>query len=231
MILELDLGNTRCKWRLVQGETVVMRGNETLEELPAALPTASRIRVASVLSHEKEQRLSAQLRATIGVEPEFARSCAVCAGVRNAYAAPEQLGVDRWLALLAAYRAVGDRLLLVSAGTAVTLDELSADGLHVGGYILPGRELMLDSLSSGTDRVRFEQRGWRHGAGRNTGECVAAGVSAAIVGSVLAVWRDPLPVVLTGGYAEDLAAGLASRGISTTVMPELVMDGLRLALP
>lgn len=231
MILELDLGNTRCKWRLVDGGAVVERGNELLRDLPTVLPVASRVRVASVLSAAKEDWLATELEARLGVQPEFARSGQFCAGVSNAYQEPTQLGVDRWLGMLASYQALNSALLVVSVGTAVTLDELDDGGVHVGGYILPGPQLMLDALRHGTDKVRFSDGPWQLRAGQETGECVIAGALLAIIGAVLAARRVGGAVVVTGGYGARVAEELSVRGIAVTLVPELVMDGLRLALP
>ena len=59
-------------------------------------------------------------------------------GLRNGYRDPAQLGVDRWLAMCAAWQQFPGSLCVVDAGTAVTIDVVAADGAHSGGLILPG---------------------------------------------------------------------------------------------
>lgn len=65
-------------------------------------------------------------------------------GVTNAYREPERLGVDRWLALIAASELVRGDVVVIDAGSAITLDLLRADGKHLGGAILPGINTSLD---------------------------------------------------------------------------------------
>lgn len=85
----------------------------------------------------------------------FARLSAEAAGVRPEAAGvdfpipietdvdePEKVGVDRLLAALAAYRQVKGACIVVDAGTAVTIDAVSADGVFQGGAIFPGLDLM-----------------------------------------------------------------------------------------
>jgi type III pantothenate kinase len=70
---------------------------------------------------------------------------------RNSYAEPQRLGVDRFVAMLAAMRLFpGQTSTVVMVGTAMTLDALSADGQHIGGLILPGPNLMRASLHQNT---------------------------------------------------------------------------------
>ena len=78
-----------------------------------------------------------------GFTPEQTRAEVERCGVRNLYERPEQLGPDRWAALIAA-RALHSSgpALVVNAGTATTVDMLSGDGRFLGGSILPGVELM-----------------------------------------------------------------------------------------
>ena len=116
MILELDLGNTRAKWRLVKtpSEVVEQGVADIAEWLDGRLPEVwfsgvERARIASVLAQSTESDLIDKLRAELSIEARLARSTASCSGVTNAYANPDRLGVDRWLAMIAAYKASGGK--------------------------------------------------------------------------------------------------------------------------
>jgi type III pantothenate kinase len=237
MILELDLGNTRAKWRLLDDEGVRERGVGAVDEwlqgqLPSAWPLRlERVRIASVLRADIERQLAARLglRAIEGIA--FARSAARCGSVRNGYAEPGRLGVDRWLGIVAAWHEFREPLLVVSAGSALTLDRVDGDGQHLGGFIIPGPRLMRQMLLSGTDRVRFDA-GELDGEvrpGTDTGACVHNGIALALVGAIeLARRQQPSRLVLTGGYGEVLRH--MPELAHAEWRPELVFQGLHWVL-
>ena len=68
-------------------------------------------------------------------------------GLRCAYQQVGNLGIDRWLALISGYTLYPNMAaIVVDAGTATTIDVLNNDGQHLGGWILPGLDLMTSSL-------------------------------------------------------------------------------------
>lgn len=247
MILELDLGNTRAKWRTIDalGRAAESGIGPLADWLAGQAPVGLaagivRVRIASVLSAAKEALITDRLRALFGVSPEFARSKAACQGLQNAYAEPARLGVDRWLALLAAYQLNRRAVMVVDIGTALTIDIADDGGMHLGGYIVPGVRLMQAALLQGTERVRFEERRELQSIafGDYTDDCVHNGIAAALVGSVLVAAEQarlrvgqPPAIFVTGGSAGALADRLTGMGIGAQLMPDLVMDGLRWALP
>jgi type III pantothenate kinase len=85
-----------------------------------------------------------------GVQPQWAVASAYQCGVRNYYADPTQLGSDRWASLIAAWRIQRQGCIVVSAGTAMTVDALSDTGEFLGGIIVPGLQLMQNALIRGT---------------------------------------------------------------------------------
>ena len=240
MILELDIGNSRIKWRQLAADGQVMaRGDRAHRDLPGGpvpwsdlLPVRDirRLRVANVAGTEIAADLGRWARATLGIAPEYARAAAQAAGVTSGYLEPERLGVDRWLALLAAWHELGRACVVADAGTAVTVDVLDAAGRHGGGYIVPGLRLMLDALLSGTRGVRPSPGTVATlAAGQCTSDAVLRGCTAMTVALIersrgAADW----PVLLTGGDAGLLAPWLAA---PILLRPELVLDGLCLALP
>lgn len=240
MILELDIGNSRIKWRTLAGQgQPVAHGHRSRLDLPGGevswgelLPAQGvrRIRVSNVAGPEVAAHLDRWARDTLGLAPEYARATACIAGVTSGYLEPEKLGVDRWLALLAARHELGRACVVVDAGTAVTIDVLDDFGTHQGGYIVPGLTLMLNALLSGTSGVRLDAAPVASlAAGTCTSDAVLRGCTAMTVVLIERARRgSELPLVLTGGDAELLAPWLAAPSL---LCPELVLDGLGLALP
>lgn len=184
MRLLLDLGNTRLKWALqVQPTGWLARGvvdwqqdmTPVLELAWVGLPRPTTVSAASVVDSVREAQVADVTERLFACAPSWLRTPASACGVRNAYAEPQRLGVDRFLAMVAA-RADGYAPCVVAgAGTALTLDALAADGRHLGGLIAPGPQLMQQSLLDATARVRPERPGDILELADNTADAVASG--------------------------------------------------------
>lgn len=238
MIIELDVGNSQCKWRLSGAAGVISRGIG-LDALADSLhpdTAVEVVRLASVRSAERTAQIADHLRALTSAPVVQARSQARCGAVINGYEEPERLGVDRWLAVVAAWHERPVDTLVVDVGSALTVDLVAASGAHQGGYIVPGPALMAASLLQHTDRVRFtETRPAGDAApGRSTEQCVTAGALLSCIGAVESVCRSsrrngtPVEIAICGGYAERLAPLLQERlsGTPLRLCPDLVLDGL-----
>lgn len=240
MILELDAGNSRTKWRMLAddgriGQRGVLEHEHELEPWLRDLERPHRVRVANVRGQQFADTLTRLLRQRWNMAPEFAGVSARQAGVRNAYREPRALGVDRWLAVLAAYHRCAAACCVVDCGSAITVDWVDGEGQHQGGYIVPGLELMQQALSRGTqlNPVQLGAPDCR-GPGRSTEEAVGRGIPTMVAGWLSGLAERPpvsCPVLyLTGGGAERLVPYLASAD-SWVVAPELVLDGLAYAVP
>ena len=236
MILQLDAGNSAAKWRLSAAAdaavpaAVQARGVlSPAAGLPALAQAPQAVWVASVRGAAWERQLRRQCRRRWSVEPWFARSCARAGGLSNSYAEPEQLGVDRWLALLAAWTDCREALCLVDAGSALTIDFVSAAGAHRGGYILPGIASMERALLADTERLCCgAARRASLAPGRATAAAVANGLLLSQAGAVaLARQRcgDDSRLYVCGGQGAALLDALELEG---EFHAELVLDGLAL---
>lgn len=232
--LQLDVGNSSAKWRLLRGEAVVARGRYASgdrgarQALLESTQTLDCIWISSVASAEAEDELSRLLVARWGVQPWFARTPARSGELVNSYADPSRMGVDRWLAMLGAWRRQPGRLCVVDAGSALTIDLVAPDGGHEGGYIIPGPALMERALLLDTDRVRFaEDVDYRLSPGTSTAEAVRHGIAVAQAGALALVLRRSAvkasELVFCGGGGELLMALADSGG---KYVPDLVFEGL-----
>lgn len=241
-ILDLDLGNSRLKWRWSDGQSQLegALANGDLEaELFLAGRPVQRVRVAAVAGDHLLEAVLGVCRQRWHLEPEIAVVQEQCAGVRQGYRDPARLGVDRWLGILAAYNRVKGACVVVSCGTALTVDLVTAAGEHRGGYIVPGLEMMRTALFSGTHAVKLPRldMGGSLTPGRDTQEAVsrglllmAKGLVSCALDSAGALTEDSA-LILTGGDGERLLPLFLSASTKAQYLPNLVLDGLALALP
>ena len=236
MNLQIDVGNTFLKWRVIEGGVVLGRGGHATDskECLADFSFWRRVKVislASVASAEVDARLVSVLKGNRpDITPFIATTQSSFQGVSCAYSSPEQMGVDRWLALIAGYVKYGDSCCVVDCGSAITVDVVNCDGFHEGGYILPGVRLMKKSLAAGTKKVKFEDLGAMSVRyGKNTTECVENGINYMI----LSVFEQLKRRLSTEGVARLFVTGGDAALVSSLcdgveLIPDLVLDGLAL---
>ncbi len=236
-MLLVDIGNSLVKWRFQTASGISAQGSsDTQGTLSSvfdyrwrALPKPCRILVSNVAAKLVADRLTEWVTATWGVAVELAYVSAQACGVRNGYHDPKQLGIDRWLALIAAWSRYRAAACVVDCGTAVTIDGLSMDGRHTGGLILPGVSLMHRCLAANTVALEQPHSGRLTPMARNTQDAIWCGGVYAIAACIDRVAGEldaafgECQVVITGGNA-DLVATLLQRHFEA--VPGLVLDGL-----
>ncbi len=236
MMLLLDLGNSRLKWALAAGhpgpwlaQGAMDWDADVIAQLRVAwaqCPPLNTVVAASVVDAAREALIAVAVVDTFGCTPRWVRTPASAGGVRNAYAEPQRLGVDRFLTMLAAYAAGRAPCVLANAGTALTLDALTADGQHLGGLIAPGAQLMQRSLGAATVHAHVDHSGSIVDAARSTADAVTSGCWHAVAALVerFALHMAPAlggapSLVLGGGDAAQLLPLL-------TVPAQVVTDGV-----
>lgn len=238
MILLADVGNSRIKWvSCEQGKFrrrgQARHGKESWPELAARLwqelPRPQRVLIVSVAGPSVRAALAHWIQQTWAIDAEFAAPSAAAFGVRNAYAEPERMGADRWVAMIAARALTGQTSYIVDCGTAVTIDALAADGQHLGGVIFPGIRLMREALYRETRQIPPETGAVRL-FGHNTRDGVWGGtvyaVAAAIDGITerMAATHGPGLRLLTGGGGMLVLPHLQGH---YRLEPDLLFIGLR----
>lgn len=240
MILLVDMGNTRIKWRVSENTHLVACGaiatdghfSALDEELGQYAFAIQQVYVASVLSQDLEDRFSYWCRNFFNLQAYFVRSQALAGGVHNGYENPSSLGVDRWLALLASFNRTKKACVVASFGTAVTVDLLASTGEHLGGYIAPGMSLIPGSLNKGTQLISVDLAATFLSLhpGRNTQAAVYGAMTAALVGVVnnaLTQLRQLEPsgdvsLLISGGDGQKILPLFPE----AQFIPDLVLDGL-----
>lgn len=153
-------------------------------------------------------------------------------GITSSYSQPTTLGIDRWLAMIgAATLYPNENVLIIDAGTAITIDLLNDAGKHEGGWIMPGLQTMFNSIMNSTTKVHATPLNIQHlDFGANSSECVNYGMWAMAIGAIktaIAQSKQKLKldhIILLGGDGERLAEILDE---NNHYIPELIFHGLR----
>ena len=234
MILLLDVGNTRVKWAWLEHLELAPAGavahdashRSWQDEIEADRERPQRIVVGNVAGPAFAAALTLWSRDHYALEPEFVVAGAALHGVRNGYRRPGALGVDRWLALLAAWGRAHRAALVVNSGTALTVDALDGDGRHRGGLILPGVQMMTEIEARLGPAALLEPGAGLAGLPADLARlALAALADRARVAFAAQIGAEPA-LVLTGGDAALLAPHLAA---AAEVVPDLVLAGLAIA--
>lgn len=227
MRLLIDIGNTRIKYGVHDGlawlfQRAFAHADGLTFELPAELKIAS-VTAVSVAGAELNSAVESLLSAR-GQRVQWFASTTAVGGLRNAYANPVQLGPDRWAAAIAAWQRVQGACIVVCAGTATTIDIVTADAQFRGGCIVPGLAMMRRALAGGTAALPFAE-GHLVAIPDNTADAIFSGCLNAQLGAIarMRAQLPAAPIVLSGGAADALAHELDA---PVVVAPGLVLEGL-----
>ena len=197
MNLVIDAGNSRVKWGWHDDGGWASIATVSLIEFAASSDhinpfsvthdNPSRIVISNVAG-EGVHQLLVNWTSIFDARPEWVRGEAERCGVRSRYERPEQLGPDRWASLIAARGLETGPCLVVNAGTATTVDALSAEGEFLGGLILPGIELMRFVLHEHTGRLPIQEGSFRD-TPRNTIDAIETGCRHAQAGAIERMYR------------------------------------------
>jgi type III pantothenate kinase len=242
MNLLVDIGNTRIKWALHSDKGLysydvkVYEKNELSELLDfwwKELPAPAHVYVSNVSGEEIDRKVSSFLRKLWNITPIFLSARTESLGLVNAYEESHLLGIDRWLAMLAAWKQANSAFCVIDCGTAITVDVVASTGVHIGGYIIPGLGLMAGSLNSETEQIETTLNAKLSlEFGRNTNDCVGNGALTTIISLIRQVIDENVQghgteakCIITGGSAEQIIKYLHRDVIYE---PYLVLDGIAL---
>jgi type III pantothenate kinase len=193
MILLIDMGNSRIKWALWDGaqlfEQMACPYQDELVGVCLGKLLRHRaiddIHISSVAKKDIEQDLLRRLQDVYKCDVSFAHSRRQMLGLINGYTNPLSLGVDRWLTMLAAYQQGHVSSCVVDCGSAMTIDLVREDGRHLGGMIMPGLTMQLDSMQRSLARLgNTSQTENKMAWGRDTASGMMAGGMLSLVGAI-----------------------------------------------
>lgn len=240
MRLLLDLGNSRCKFAVVQsglsdafGALPYPESNrlEVIEGILRQYDHLDRAVACSVLPQEANDQLKRQFTSSGLSDFYFLDPATESFGITLGYRNPGTLGSDRLAALIAAREQCQGHTCIVDCGTAVTVDALDGDGMHRGGVIFPGFESMQAALRTDTDIDFGEDAGQLVFPANSTQDAIYTGCLSAMAGGIdhavnsMQTGDRPFDqIILTGGDAERLMPLL---GLEAELKPHWVLEGLK----
>ena len=255
MKLLVDIGNRRLKWATtncdgafdehaldghsLDGYSGVVEydagGAPALSAQLAPLDRPESVWVSCVARAEIKQAVAEYTRSAWSLRPVFIAARKQQGGIVNGYPHPAALGSDRWAALVAARELFSHQpVIVVDAGTAVTVDLLDPAGFFLGGVIFPGIQSMRCALIDQTENIAPggapDSNGRVNALATDTPAAVAGGALLAVAGGInLAVARQreslqtDCRVIATGGDAARVAPLLTT---DVEIVPQLVLRGL-----
>lgn len=245
MILLVEIGNTRIKWAFANGD--VLSGQDALSHDVACSSNTDRLAVLN----EQWADFETPDRVVIanGAAPALAKHiefwvqqhwlCPVSYittakaehGVVNGYERYQDLGVDRWLNLLASHYKIDSNVCVLDCGTAITVDAIRSNGEHLGGCILPGLTMMRKTLNqTGNIEINHYSNNDFSAVNTSTESAVYCGTLYAAIKAVDAIVTDmkkelagEVHCIITGGDAEQVQAQLQHE---TFYEPDWVFQGM-----
>ncbi len=242
--LLFDIGNSRIKWGLLEKGRIRRTGHIThsrihesgFASLTTRLPRQVDVVMASnVAGASFATRLSGVIGMHCNRDIHFARCEKQAFGLTNSYKQARRMGVDRWVAMIGARAEFRGAVCIVDAGTAVTIDAIDRNGMHLGGQIIPGLALMGNALRSEASDIPAAKRMPRdpgHGMdafANSTDAAMQSGAINAVCGAIDRAARAlraegyRSKIVLTGGDASRILKQLGDKVLHR---PNLVLQGL-----
>ena len=244
-VLLVDIGNTRIKWSVLRGERMGRQKamehagitpRDLKRHLFAQTPRLTRVIAASVAGTRLNRMLAATCRRETGLVCEFVASARNAAGLTTRYKEPWRLGVDRFMGVIAGYHMARARgACVIDLGTAMTVDLVDSLGVHLGGAIIPGPQLMVQVVLKNTAGIARRAIGAPSNKGlfaqdtraaihQGARYAAAAIIDRAVTEAQRSLQRTPL-VLLTGGAAVQIEPLLQCSYVS---VPDLVLRGVAL---
>lgn len=230
-VILVDIGNTRIKYSLLchaEEEPNACEDTNSLFSFIDSQKKISHLYIASVRNQELVDEISAMCneRNIIFVEKHTEKEAF---GIKNSYANVQKMGVDRWLAMVCAAEKSKKAFFVMDVGTAITVDFV-VDGQHLGGWIVPGFQVMRNALVASTKKVfANDEIPTTFGVGTDTEDCVATGCLAALYGVYLSAVdyisskQTEFDIILGGGDKKVFAF---LKSADNMRLAHLVMQGL-----
>ncbi|MFK5949553.1 MAG: type III pantothenate kinase [Methylococcales bacterium] len=246
-ILLVDAGNSSVKWSMTDtpdtNELSQMQQKFYPENISISfftqcwgdLEKPERVVVSCVADKKVLYALNKACDQLWGIKVKEINSLKEASGFVNAYIEPSDLGSDRWCAMIGANEKISSDFIVVDCGSAITIDLVTSHeknvSRHLGGYILPGLEMMKRSLGTQTADVKvdLEHTKITLSPSNTTIGCVNSAVYLSAIKLIETVFEQQVKqnggvqCLLTGGDAPLLAEFLS---FDYTIMPDLVLRGL-----
>ena len=232
MNLTIDIGNTRIKLGIFHaGQLIEKKVWESWDLQELKIWTTNQ-NVQNVILCNVGQALPSTIENFLKTHFFFIRlDTQTPLPIQNAYKTPETLGKDRIAAVVGAFDMFPNQnCLVIDAGTCITYEFLTAEGVYPGGNIAPGIEMRLKAMHHFTAKLPLVKMGKTENIiGYSTESAMQNGSQEGVIleaHGIMDWWRSEMGeinVILTGGDADFFVKRLKSQ---IFVNPNLVLQGL-----
>lgn len=252
MILCLDIGNSQifggiydenqCKFCFRHNTTQNYTSDEigiflrsVLRENEINPSKVQQIAICSVVPH-LDYSMNAACKKYFSVEPFFLQHD-VQMNMKIKYPNPASIGTDLLAESIAAIELYPKHnIIIIDLGTATTFSVISSQAEFLGGVIMPGLRLSMESLQSNTAKlpsVKIIKP--TKILGNSTTECIQTGLYYGQLAAINEITQRLIHEIFGGQQALIIGTGgfshlFAEENVFTQVIPTIILDGLRLAL-
>lgn len=219
MNLIIDIGNNSTKYYIFSGNSIVLHGRRANDSLSFAKEYITQYAIDKVIISSVVETSDKELRVLDDICPKVVYfSSSTPTPLKIEYRTPHTLGTDRIAALIGALSlSPGKNILVIDAGSAITIDFADASGTFKGGNISPGIRMRLNALHSFTSRLpMIEKEGDTPALGYDTATAIRSGVVRGVchelegyINEIRAKYPDVF-VFLTGGDEKILINNIKS---------------------
>ncbi|MDF7675151.1 biotin--[acetyl-CoA-carboxylase] ligase [Neisseriaceae bacterium ESL0693] len=238
--LLLDAGNSKLKWAWIHHNRVMHINKAAYYDLQKLVSdwqqygaNTALITGCAVCGEARMQQIAQALPQPI----KWLGSMPHALGIHNHYRRPAEHGADRWFNVLGSRRYTDKACVIVSCGTAVTVDALTHDNHYLGGSILPGFHLMKEALAQRTANLN-RPLGRPYAFATTTSNALASGIMDAVCGAIVLMHDrlqqkigadNKIDIIITGGGASKIAQTLPAAFVldkRIEIVDNLVIYGL-----
>ncbi len=249
MILTIDLGNSQLYGGVYNGEELILQFrkfnrhqyssdeiglflNSVLRENSIVPDNISQISICSVVPQANHAIING-CRKYFNVEP-FILKPGAKTGLKIKYKNPTEVGADRIINAIAGYNLFPNKnLIIVDFGTATTFCAITKEKEYLGGIILPGINISMESLERNAAQLpKVEIKEMGKVIGKTTQESIQSGLYFGQIGMIKEIksriikesFKDNKPIVIgTGGFSSMFK----NAGLFDKIIPTLVLQGLK----
>ena len=243
MKLLADIGNSQIKVAETKNQNLLKIKSFPLEDMNKFHKYITKTYInkdctlfySSVLGDKFNREFKKKLKGIFVKETEF-KSTKSLLSVKNCYPQASKLGPDRWAQIVAAYKIFKKSIMIVSCGSAISIDYVTASGNHKGGLILSGAERYSNCFSDIHNlkniKLSINQNKNSNILQSNTLKQITTGYRVMISSSINEIYSNlcqsnkPKPkLLITGSYSKNISRDLK---IKCLVEPYFVLKSLAL---
>jgi len=238
-----DIGNSQVKIAISKDEKITKIKTFSLGEINLikqhiiniCKKEKSSLLYSSVVSSDFEDKFR-DFASKIFIRVDKFKSSKSFLSVKNAYSMANKLGTDRWLQIIGAHKIYKQNTMIVSFGSAVSIDYVSSKGIHKGGVLLSGADRYVKCFSDIHNLKTIKLSKMKNTKSRilenETSKQITMGYELMISSSINKIYselnkksQNKVLLILSGSYAKNISGIVAEKKI---IEPYFVLKSLAL---